>query len=74
MKNILVAAFAAALLAPLSVSSSLAGPKDEKVATAAPAPAPARTCVPADGAQILAGFAAPNEWIDRQSGEICDPR
>jgi hypothetical protein len=30
-------------------------------------------CLPANGAQILGGFAAPNEWLDSATDEICRP-
>jgi hypothetical protein len=34
---------------------------------------PAR-CIPANGAQVLGGHAAPTDWLDPVTGDICTPR
>lgn len=31
-----------------------------------------RVCRPANGAQILGGFASPNDWLDPATDEICN--
>ena len=31
-----------------------------------------RRCLPATGAQILGGFASPHDWLDPDTGEICN--
>lgn len=35
---------------------------------------PARSCAPANGAQIIGGFAGPDDLIDANTGEICGKR
>lgn len=33
-----------------------------------------RSCAPANGAQILGGFAGPNDFVDINTGDICGKR
>lgn len=41
------------------------------VETASPA---SRTCLPANGAQILGGFAGADDYLDVNTGEVCGKR
>ncbi|MDI9847810.1 hypothetical protein QM467_07055 [Rhodoblastus sp. 17X3] len=33
-----------------------------------------RHCLPATGVQVLGGFASPDDWLDPDTNEICNPR
>jgi hypothetical protein len=71
---------ALAALVALAAGASLAAPyrhRDDPDRFQAQAPntfAPAGYCIPANGAQVLGGYAAPGDLLDPVTGAICNPR
>ena len=64
---------AVAALVLLGTGASLAEIRDE-LERAYRAEFYARPCIPANGAQVLGGYAAPTDLLDPITGDICRPR
>ncbi len=81
MKKILSASLAGGLLLALAANASAAGAGSEHMdfyrdamQANAEAVASHQPCVPANGAQILSGVAAPGDLVTQYSGEACGHR
>jgi len=61
---------ALAALALLAASPAIAGAHRHRRPVAPAYP----YCLPANGAQVLGGYAAPTDLLDPVTGEICNPR
>lgn len=71
------AALAALLLgasASLAQPHSRGAPSVERARETGENMASVRFCVPANGAQVLGGYAAPTDLLDPLTGAICNPR
>lgn len=79
-KNLVARALMLTLIGAASISGAAArehkrvDPMAMRASAENFAQAPRRNCAPANGAQIIGGFAGAGDWLDADTGEICTPR